>query len=246
MILDFYSVKCLVRWIVGRIWRLERDVVKSLIIRSNFWQLFIPWLSNPLIIRLFPYLDYHESVILQKTSLKGLILIIKSTYQGWYVSLTSTHLFVGVQPRVDYSHDLQWCPVFVPVFFLGVLSSPFPSLTTHAHGLGFSFFRLTCGRTPDKNRFFYRRVNIFREKNSNTLVLKICPKSFPEQLRRDLHPIFLIIPNKKMLTNFTFFWPFSPLSFSSNKYCPELSSCGTTECYEYMSLHPFCNRGREP
>ena len=26
--------------------------------------------------------DYHESVILQKTSLQGLILIIKSTYQG--------------------------------------------------------------------------------------------------------------------------------------------------------------------
>jgi hypothetical protein len=33
-------------------------------------------------VRLFPDLDYHESVILQKTSLKGLILIIKSTYQG--------------------------------------------------------------------------------------------------------------------------------------------------------------------
>ena len=45
------------------------------------------WLSSPLIIRLFPYLDYHESVILQKTSLKGLILIIKSTYQGWNHSL---------------------------------------------------------------------------------------------------------------------------------------------------------------
>jgi hypothetical protein len=42
------------------------------------------WLSSPLIIRLFPYLDYHESVILQKTTLKVLILIIKSTYQGWY------------------------------------------------------------------------------------------------------------------------------------------------------------------
>jgi hypothetical protein len=45
------------------------------------------WLSSPLIIRLFPYLDYHESVILLKTSLKDLILIIKSTYQGWYHSL---------------------------------------------------------------------------------------------------------------------------------------------------------------
>jgi hypothetical protein len=50
---------------------------------------FMAWLSNPLIIRLFPYLDYHESVILQKTGLKDLILIIKSTYQGWYHSLES-------------------------------------------------------------------------------------------------------------------------------------------------------------
>ena len=38
--------------------------------------------NRPLIIRLFLYLDNHESVILQKTSLKGLIQIIKSTYQG--------------------------------------------------------------------------------------------------------------------------------------------------------------------
>jgi hypothetical protein len=41
-------------------------------------KIFMPWLSSPLIIRLFPDLDYHESVILQKTSLKSLILIIKS------------------------------------------------------------------------------------------------------------------------------------------------------------------------
>ena len=47
-----------------------------------------------MIIRLFPYLDYHESVILQKNSLKVLILIIKSTYQGWYVSLTITYQWV--------------------------------------------------------------------------------------------------------------------------------------------------------
>jgi hypothetical protein len=43
-------------------------------------KIFMSWLSNPVIIRLFPDLDYHESVILQKTSLKGLILIIKSTH----------------------------------------------------------------------------------------------------------------------------------------------------------------------
>ena len=63
------------------------------------------WLSSPLIIRLFPCLDYHESVILQKTSLKGLILIIKSTYQGWYHALTLSH---SVRPT-DYS------VVFTPV-----------------------------------------------------------------------------------------------------------------------------------
>ena len=34
--------------------------------------------KSPLIIRLFADLDYHESVTLQKTSLKDLILIIKS------------------------------------------------------------------------------------------------------------------------------------------------------------------------
>jgi hypothetical protein len=87
VILDFYSIKCLVRWIVGRIGKLGRDVVKTLIITN---QLFMTWLSSPFIIRLFPYLDYHESVILQKTSLQGLILIIKSTYQGWCHALDMT------------------------------------------------------------------------------------------------------------------------------------------------------------
>ena len=38
-------------------------------------KLFRAWLSNPSIIRLFPHLDYHESVILPKTRQKGLILI---------------------------------------------------------------------------------------------------------------------------------------------------------------------------
>jgi hypothetical protein len=64
---------------------------------------FIPWLSSPLIIRLCPYLDYHESVILQKTSLKGLILIIKSTYQPWYVPLRLTNEASVEQLRVRAS-----------------------------------------------------------------------------------------------------------------------------------------------
>jgi len=55
-------------------------VVKTLIISDNqaFHGLIIKSFDN----QTFPDLDYHESVILQKTSLKGLILIIKSTYQG--------------------------------------------------------------------------------------------------------------------------------------------------------------------
>jgi hypothetical protein len=54
-------------------------------------KLFIPWLSSFLMVRLFPYLDYHESVILRKNNLTGLILIIKSTYKSWYVSLNHNH-----------------------------------------------------------------------------------------------------------------------------------------------------------
>ncbi len=42
----------LVRWIVGRIEKLGRDVVKTLIISDN--QNFMAWLSRPLIIRLCP------------------------------------------------------------------------------------------------------------------------------------------------------------------------------------------------
>ena len=56
--------------------------------RETWWK---PWLSDCFPGN-FPYLDYHESVILQKTSLKGLILIIKSTYQGWYHALKTTNL----------------------------------------------------------------------------------------------------------------------------------------------------------
>jgi hypothetical protein len=55
--LDFYSVICLVRWIMVRIGKVGREVVRkawlSLIIK-----LFRAWLSRPLIIRLFPPLDY--------------------------------------------------------------------------------------------------------------------------------------------------------------------------------------------
>jgi hypothetical protein len=39
--------------------------------------------------------DYQESVILQKTSLKDLILIIKSAYQGWYHSLDPKPITMG-------------------------------------------------------------------------------------------------------------------------------------------------------
>jgi hypothetical protein len=78
MILDFYSVNCLVRWIVDRIGKVGRDVVKRLIISDN--QAF-----SCLIIKSFDNqtCDLTRSVILPKTRLKGWILIIKSTYQPW-------------------------------------------------------------------------------------------------------------------------------------------------------------------
>ena len=65
-------------------WKLGRDVVKSLIISDNqaFHGLIIKPFDNQTVSLVNPYLDYHESVILQKTRLKDLILIIKSTYQG--------------------------------------------------------------------------------------------------------------------------------------------------------------------
>ena len=50
---------------------------------------------------------YHESVILQKTRLKGLILIIKSTYQGWYHSLTCFRLRKKSGESIDLYHR---CP----------------------------------------------------------------------------------------------------------------------------------------
>ncbi len=65
-------------------------------------KLFRAWLSNPSIIRLFPHLDYHESVILLRTSLKDLILIIKSTYQGWYVALMQAQWQIDGVWRKDH------------------------------------------------------------------------------------------------------------------------------------------------
>ena len=52
-------------------------------------KLFRPWLSSPLIIRLFPHLDHHESVILSKTRIKGLILIRSAATVPSAVELTS-------------------------------------------------------------------------------------------------------------------------------------------------------------
>jgi hypothetical protein len=49
-------------------------------------KLCMTWLSSSSIVTPVTYLRYHEPLILIlcKTSLKGLILIIKSTYQVWY------------------------------------------------------------------------------------------------------------------------------------------------------------------
>jgi hypothetical protein len=65
-------------------WKLGRDVVKTLIISDNqtFHDLMIKSFDNQTVCLPFMDFDYQESVILQKTSLKDLILIIKSAYQG--------------------------------------------------------------------------------------------------------------------------------------------------------------------
>ncbi len=84
-------------------------------------KLYIPWLSSPLIIRLFPCLDYHESVILQKTRLKGLILMIKSTYHKvdmfpWkYLEITRLFFL------------LNYLNLFLPVFLVILTTKNFYS-----------------------------------------------------------------------------------------------------------------------
>ncbi len=82
IILDFYSDICLVRWIMVRIGKVGREVVKKAWI-SEIIKLKLTWLSRSMILPLgtFPWLSL--SVIHAKTSLKGLILIILSTYQAW-------------------------------------------------------------------------------------------------------------------------------------------------------------------
>ncbi len=82
IIIDFYSVICLVRWIMVRIGKVGREVVTrawlSLIIKMK-----LTWLSRSIILPLgtFPWLSL--SVIHTKTSLNGSILMILSTYQAW-------------------------------------------------------------------------------------------------------------------------------------------------------------------
>jgi hypothetical protein len=65
-------------------WQLGKDVVETLIITDNqgFHVLIIKTFYDQTVSLPFMNLDYHESMKLQKTSLKDLILIIKSTYQG--------------------------------------------------------------------------------------------------------------------------------------------------------------------
>jgi hypothetical protein len=70
-------------------WKLGKDVVKTLIISDNqvFHDLIIKVFDNQTVSPPVMNLDYQESVILQKTNLKVLILIIKSKYQDGYHSL---------------------------------------------------------------------------------------------------------------------------------------------------------------
>ncbi len=100
---------------------IDYQTFHSLIINPII-KLFIPWLSIPLIIRLFPYPDYHESVIPQKNRLKDLILIIKSTYQGWYVSSSI----------VTLSHGESWVTSMISVCRGNGLSSPRVNVRPHS------------------------------------------------------------------------------------------------------------------
>ena len=85
MTFDSYPVNCLVRWIVDRIGKVGRDVVTRLIISDNqsFHSLIINPLDNQTVT--LPWLSRISDT--SETSLKGLILIIKSTYQPWYLPL---------------------------------------------------------------------------------------------------------------------------------------------------------------
>ena len=62
MVFDFHSVNCLVRWIVGKIGKVGRDVVKPLIISDNqaFSCLMIKSFDNQTCDLTFEYLDYHD------------------------------------------------------------------------------------------------------------------------------------------------------------------------------------------
>ena len=62
MIFDFYSVNCLVWWIVDRIGKVGRDVVKPLIISDNqaFSCLIIKSFDNQTCDLTFEYLDYNN------------------------------------------------------------------------------------------------------------------------------------------------------------------------------------------
>jgi hypothetical protein len=78
-----------------------------------------------MIISLFPYLDYHESVILQKTRLQDLILIIKSTYQGYL----GYHVLVSLDPNANFRNLLN----------LGIhnFGLDYPWVMTHNFGLDY-------------------------------------------------------------------------------------------------------------
>ncbi len=80
--LDEFRKKTSVRWIMGRIGKVGREVVKKAWL-SVIIKLKLAWLSRSVILPLGTFSWLSLSVIHAKTSLKGLILIILSTYQAW-------------------------------------------------------------------------------------------------------------------------------------------------------------------
>ena len=110
-----YFTLFLTSWHLNEIGKVGRDVVKNLIIKVI--------LDNQsfscLIIKLYKHLRetvtspwLSRSVILPKTRLKGLILIIKSTYQPWYVTLSWTkdtnYKELHTPPRRTHGYIIVW------------------------------------------------------------------------------------------------------------------------------------------
>ncbi len=150
MILDFYSVKFLVWWIVGKIGNLGETWWNPWL--SVIIKLFMTLLSSPLIIRLFPYLDYHESVILRKTRLKVLTKLmwpVKTQRKSNWLSPESR------RPRKSKAQHYHTVCVLSPFLVVSLLNRFQKSRSTSsARWLQNKIKDLTMSRTSKSPRQF--------------------------------------------------------------------------------------------